>query len=91
MPKLPLVEAIKRRVGMDEAFGCICVDASECCGSLPEALDEIDRLSSKLDQFRKLLMEASCGNRDCAQQPVDVASLYCCPWCEKRWEALSDE
>jgi hypothetical protein len=62
MPKIPTVQAVKQRVGMDEAFGCSCVSASVCCDELPQVLDELESSLSKLesaesrlDSYRKAL------------------------------------
>lgn len=47
------VDRIKKDCGIDEQGHCMCCDTSNCCGALPEALDEIKTLSSRLEEVTK--------------------------------------
>jgi len=42
------VAAVRKQVGMDEC-GCLCCDPSSCCGELPGALAEIERLTTGIN------------------------------------------
>lgn len=47
------VDEVRKAVGLDE-HGCLCCDVSNCCGELPSALDELERLTIILDNIHSL-------------------------------------
>lgn len=49
-----VIARIKTEVGIDDTGHCACCDVSNCCGALPEALNEIMVLQKKLDTIRKM-------------------------------------
>jgi hypothetical protein len=40
---------VRKRIGAVDEYGCICCDVSICCGELPDALDEIERLELRIE------------------------------------------
>jgi hypothetical protein len=76
MPLLPVVESIKRNVRMDEAFGCSCCHKSECCGELPRALDEIERLQREIARLKDPPC-SNCGGSGRVPWPMTNQTVLC--------------
>lgn len=69
-------QLVRKRIGLGLDNCCHCSEASRCCGELPDALDELERLTaevSRKDAFIGAVMDLhEDGNNDEIDRDIGV-------------------